>query len=108
MRLFSINGPFFFGMVDRFQNALAGTQSTVRVYVLNMHDVPTIDATGIHVLEAFLAHRSDGYKVVLAAVPAPTRRILRRMGLLRSLGEDNVCHSLDMALARAAELARFR
>lgn len=108
VRLFSINGPFFFGMVDRFQNALAGTQSAVRVYVLNMHDVPTIDATGIHVLEAFLAHRSDGYKVVLAAVPAPTRRILRRMGLLRSLGEDNVCHSLEMALARAAELARSR
>lgn len=108
VRLFSINGPFFFGMVDRFQTALAGTQSAVKVYVLNMHDVPTIDATGIHVLEAFLAHRSDGYKVVLAAVPAPTRRILRRMGLLRSLGEDNVCHSLDMALARAAELVRSR
>lgn len=108
VHLFSINGPFFFGMVDRFQNALAGTQSSVRVYVLNMRDVPTIDATGIHVLEAFLAHRSEGYKVVLAAVPAPTRRILRRMGLLRSLGEDNVCHSLEMALARAAELARSR
>ena len=108
VHLFSINGPFFFGMVDRFQNALAGTQSSVRVYVLNMRDVPTIDATGIHVLEAFLAHRSEGYKVVLAAVPAPTRRVLRRMGLLRSLGEDNVCHSLEMALARAAELARSR
>lgn len=108
VRLFSINGPFFFGMVNRFQNALNGTQNAVKVYVLNMHDVPTIDATGIHVLEAFLAHRSDGYKVVLAAVPAPTRRILRRMGLLRSLGEDNVCHSLEMALARAAELANAR
>lgn len=106
--VFSINGPFFFGMVDRFQSAVAGPHRQARVYVLNMHDVPSIDATGIHVLEAFLAHRSEGYRVVLAAVPAPTRRILRRMGLLRSLGEDNVCHSLETALARADILANPR
>lgn len=106
VRIFSINGPIFFGMVDRFQKSITGRRDPAKVYILNMHDVPTIDATGIHVLEAFLAHRSDGYKVVLAAVPAPTRRILRRMGLLRSLGEDNVCHTLDAALSRASHLAR--
>lgn len=108
VRVLSINGPFFFGMVDRFQNAVTGHRKPTKVYVLNMHDMPAIDATGIHVLESFLAHRSDGYRVVLAAVPAPARRILRRMGLLRSLGEDNVCHSLETALERAALLARAR
>ncbi len=109
VRLFTINGPFFFGMVGRFQRAVS-IGGGVKVYVLHMHNVPTIDATGIHVLETFLAHRRDGegYKVVLADVPPPIRRLLRRMGLLRSLGEDNVCHSLQTALDRAAELAAGR
>ena len=107
VHLFSISGPFFFGMVDRFQHAVNHTNKNVKVYVLQMRDVPTIDATGIHVLEAFLAHRiSRNYQVVLAEVPASTRRILRRMGILRSLGEDNVCHNLQIALQRAAELAK--
>ncbi len=106
VHLFSISGPFFFGMVDRFQHAVNHTNKNVKVYVLQMRDVSTIDATGIHVLEAFLAHRvSRSYQVVLAEVPASTRRILRRMGILRSLGEDNVCHSLQIALQRAADLA---
>lgn len=107
VHLFSISGPFFFGMVDRFQHAVNHTNKNVKVYVLQMRDVPTIDATGIHVLEAFLAHRiSRNYQVVLAEIPAPIRRPLRRMGILRSLGEENVCHSLQAALQRAAELAK--
>ncbi len=106
VRLYSINGPFFFGMVDRFQNAISGSPAQAKVYVLNMKHVTDIDATGIHVLESLLAHRSDGYRVVLASVPASTRRILRRMGLLKSLGENNVFQSLDTALTRAAELAK--
>ena len=109
VHLFSISGPFFFGMVDRFQHAVGYTNKNIKVYVLQMRDVPTIDATGVHVLEAFLAHRiSRNYQVVIAEVPASTRRILRKMGILRSLGEDNVCHSLPIALQRAEKLAKAR
>ena len=107
VHLFSISGPFFFGMVDRFQHAVNHTNKNVKVYVLQMRDVPTIDATGIHVIDAFLAHRvSRGYQVVLAEVPASTRRILRRMGVLRSIGEDNICQNLEIALQRASQLAK--
>lgn len=104
VRIFNVNGPFFFGMVDRFQNALSYDSAQTKVFIINMQHVSTIDASGIHVLESFLAHRSDGYRVVLAGAPAPTRRILRRMGLLNSLGADNVCYSLEAALVRAAVL----
>ena len=90
---------------DQDTEIILSSGNPTKVYVLNMHGMAAIDATGFHVLESFLAHRSDGYRVVLAAVPAPARRILRRMGLLRSLGEDNVCHSLEAALERAAVLA---
>lgn len=106
VHLFTINGPFFFGMVDRFQRAMDATQSKALVYIIYMRNVPTIDATGMHVLESFLAGRSrQGYRVVLTEVPEITEKQLRSMGLIRSLGENNLCPTLDGAVQRAEVLA---
>ncbi len=106
VHLFNISGPFFFGMVDRFQYAIGQTNKNVNVFVLQMRDVPTIDATGLHVLESFLAQRNlKDYDVVLAEVPAATRRLLRNTGLTKLVGEDNICHHLSVALQRATELS---
>ncbi len=103
--VYSISGPFFFGMVDRFQRVFMRHNSDVKVYILYMHNVPAIDATGIHVLEAFLAHRkSNHYHVILANPPAKTRRILKKMGIAHTLGENNICYSLKAAITRAEAL----
>lgn len=103
--VYSISGPFFFGMVDRFQNIFMRHNSDIKVYILYMRDVPAIDATGIHVLEAFLAHRnSKNFHVILANPPARTRRILKKMGVMNALGENNICHSLKAAITRAEHL----
>lgn len=103
--VYSISGPFFFGMVDRFQNIFMRHNSDIKVYILYMRDVPAIDATGIHVLEAFLSHRnSKNFHVILANPPARTRRILKKMGIMNALGENNICHSLKAAITRAEHL----
>ena len=47
--VYSISGPFFFGMVDRFQRMFMRRNPDIKVYILYMRDVPAIDATGIHV-----------------------------------------------------------
>ena len=54
VRVFSFNGPFFFGMVDRFQNAITGRGKPTKVYVLNMHGMAAIDATGFLTAWRFL------------------------------------------------------
>ena len=103
--VYSISGPFFFGMVDRFQRMFMRRNPDIKVYILYMRDVPAIDATGIHVLEAFLAHRkSNDFHVILANPPARTRRILKKMGIMNALGENNICHSLKAAITRAEHL----
>jgi SulP family sulfate permease len=95
----------FFGMVDRFQRMFMRRNPDIKVYILYMRDVPAIDATGIHVLEAFLSHRhSHDFHVILANPPARTRRILKKMGIMDALGENNICHSLKAAIIRAEHL----
>lgn len=105
--VYSISGPFFFGMVDRFQNMFMRRNPDIKVYILYMRDVPAIDATGIHVLESFLSHRkSHDFHVIIANPPVKTRRILKKMGIMDALGENNICHSLKAAIIRAEHLIK--
>ncbi len=105
--LLNISGPFFFGMVDRFQHAINSSNANIRVYVLQMRDVLAIDTTGIQSLDLFLKQRAlRNYEVVLAEIPPDTRRILRKMGFLKRVGKDNVCYNLECALQRAKALAQ--
>lgn len=106
IQLLTINGPFFFGMVDRFQQAVVQAITKPKVYILQMDTVLSIDSSGLYALESFLDGRSEGYTVVLAGVQPGTRRFLRRMGLLKSIGENNTYQSLENAIARAKELVQ--
>lgn len=106
VQLFCISGPFFFGMVDRFQHIVNRRNKTVKVYILQMRDVVSIDATATHVLENFLSQRKTRqFQVIIAEAPPATRRILRHTGIIKELGEDNMCHSLQIAVERANALA---
>ena len=69
-----------------------------------LHNTPAIDMTGIHALEAFLERRQEGCRVLFAAVQEPARRTLQRVGILRTVGEENVFPSLDEALLRTEEI----
>ncbi len=109
VHLFSITGPFFFGMVDRFHYAIEKAKGNINVFVIQMRDMPTIDATGIHVLETFIAQKNiKGYEVILTEVPPLTRRLLKKTNLLKMIGEDNIFHHLTLALQRATELSENR
>lgn len=103
VQVFAINGPLFFGVADRFQSALDALGKP-RVFILYLHNVPTIDMTGIHTLEAFLKRRSDGYQVLFADLTDRTRATLDRVGLTRAVGAENIFPTLHDALERARQL----
>ena len=104
VEIFAINGPLFFGVADRFQSTLDAMETPPKVFIMYMHNTPAIDMTGIHALEAFLERRQEGCRILFAAVQEPARRTLQRVGILRSVGEENVFPSLDEALLRAEEI----
>ncbi len=55
VQIYSIDGPFFFGAAETFENTLLGITSGVRLVVLRLGRVPLIDATGLAALERMSA-----------------------------------------------------
>ena len=105
VQVFTINGPFFFGVADRFQNVIDAIQHTPKVFILYLHNVPAIDATAIHALESFLERRGSTH-ILLADLRPQARKTLDSMGLLRRIGPDNVFNSLHAAIEHSRELLR--
>jgi len=103
VRVFTINGPFFFGVADRFQTIIDTIQQPPKVFILYLHNVPAIDATAVHALESFWERRGDT-TILVADMRAQSRKALVRMGFIRRIGRDNIFPTLHAALERAREL----
>ena len=103
VQLFAMSGPFFFGAVEQFKETMRQVASHPRVLILQMRDVPVIDATAMHALrEVIRQSRREGTRVLLAEVGGQTMDAMRRSGLVDELGIDAFAPSLEFAIADAA------
>jgi SulP family sulfate permease len=109
VEIYEINGPFFFGAAETFKDTLARVAGKPRVLILRMRRVPAIDATGLHALTD-VVHRSrrDGTLVLLSEVQPQPLQALSRSILINEIGEENLCPTLETALARAREEVELR
>lgn len=100
--VYEITGPIFFGSADTVTDTLlAENRHTV---ILQMQRVPFLDATGIHSLEKILHICRQKHITLLLAQPSEkAEKVLRKSGILRELGEENLCVTTEAALLRAAE-----
>ncbi len=104
VEVYEISGPFFFGAAQTFRDTLGRVAGRPKVLIIRMRHVPAIDSTGMRSLRD-VVHRSrlDGTVVLLAELHAQPLDALRGTATLNEIGLDNVCPSLDFALARAQE-----
>jgi SulP family sulfate permease len=81
MLLYRVAGPLFFGAAQRAMGALNTVDDHVRVLVLDLRDVPTMDATGLVALESALAklHRRKIF-VVIAGVQEQPLHLMAKAG----------------------------
>lgn len=99
--VYAVEGPFFFAAVEAFERALSNTRTDPRVLIIRLQHVPFIDATGLKTLEGVVEQfRSRNVAVIFTEVNERVRGKMRRMGLLRRVGEDNVVATLGEAIAR--------
>ncbi|MBX3373406.1 MAG: STAS domain-containing protein [Phycisphaeraceae bacterium] len=102
VEVFEIDGPFFFGAAERFQNMLFEIEHPPKVLILRMRHVPVVDATGLRALsEIHERCRHQGTHLVLSGVQPQPARAIGAAGLTLRLGPANVCASFAMALGRA-------
>jgi SulP family sulfate permease len=103
--IYSIDGPFFFGVAEKLARTLKHIQRPATTLILRMSEVPFVDATGMFALGEMIADfRRDDAVVLLVEVRPNVRQKLMRSGVIASLGEANVLDTLAQALARAQEL----
>lgn len=109
VEVYEINGPFFFGAAEKFNDTLRLMGNAPAVLILRMRNVPAIDATGLNALDE-LYHRSSkaGTALLLSEAPPAVLAILRRSHLGRKIAPDTTLDTLDKALARAQEMVETR
>ena len=107
VEVYEINGPYFFGAGNRFEDIMSRYGDRPKVRIIRMRKVPFIDSTGLHNLENMcLMSQKEGITIVLSGVNPKVEAVLKRNHFDRLLGEENICNHIDLALARAEELIR--
>ena len=105
VEVYEINGPYFFGAGNRFEDIMARYGRRPKVRIIRMRKVPFIDSTGLHNLENMcLMSQKEGITVVLSGVNEKVEGVLKRNNFERIVGEKNICNHIDLALVRANEL----
>ncbi len=107
VKVYEINGPYFFGIGNKFEEMMGDTRANERakVRIIRMRKVPFIDSTGVHNLSNMCRMCSQlGVKVVLSGVNPNVMRVLERAGVDDLVGKENVCSHISLALKRAQEI----
>lgn len=105
VEVFEINGPFFFGAVDKFKDTIRGLEKKPDVLILRMRHVPTIDASGLSALEnVFGLSERDGTRIILAGLQSGPHKKMKRAGLLKHIEDRNIQPTIDHAISRARQI----
>lgn len=111
IRIYEIAGPLFFGAAKSAMEALHTVGDKDHTYILDMRNVPTIDATGLVALESVLdrLHRSK-IKVIFAGLAPEVNDMFSRAGIKRELGKiayaPDVETAVSMAIVHAARVGK--
>ena len=105
VEVYEVNGPFFFGVVDKVKDVVQEVKGKPKVFILRMRNVPAMDATGLHALLQLRRNcERDGSTLILSEIHTQPYMALDRSGHKEEFGEENVTAHIDDALDRARAL----
>ncbi|MFO7553314.1 MAG: C4-dicarboxylic acid transporter DauA [Haliea sp.] len=100
--VYDMSGPLFFAAAERALAALRVVDPGVKVVIIDMGDVSTMDFTAIVALQSLIADmHSEGIAVIMAGLPARIILKLKRAGIRPQEGQLAWASSLAQAGARA-------
>lgn len=102
--VYEIDGPYFFGIANKFDEIMSEVAEAPKVRVIRMRKVPFIDSTGLHNLENLCVQsQRANIKVVLSGVNKHVRSMLLKAKFDQLIGEENICSNINEALGKAGE-----
>lgn len=98
--VYEIDGPFFFGAVEKFEHVLLETHADPKAIILRLRRVPFMDITGIQTLtEAIIKLQKRGVQVKVCEANHRVHAKLWKAGVLDALGSENYGEDLKSCLA---------
>ena len=105
VEVYEINGPYFFGAGNKFEEIMASFGDRPKVRIIRMRKVPFVDSTGIHNLTNLCEmSKKEGIQIVLSGVREKVNGQLDHAGFYHLIGEENICSHINQALKRANEI----
>ncbi|WP_027360466.1 SulP family inorganic anion transporter [Desulforegula conservatrix] len=109
LMVYSIDGPFFFGAVKRFERTMKALRTDIKVLIIRLEHMPFIDATGLLTFDKMLdLFRKKGIRVLICEANERVSLRLNQAHVLEHLGFENFFDSLDSAIKAADEEIAMR
>ena len=103
--VFRVHGPFLFGSTDKFAEILDELSQLPPIVVLRLRNMTAIDATGLGAIRDLADQiHASGRALLLCGAREQPEQLMRQAEFERHIGTQNICPSIQDALARAAEL----
>ena len=107
VEVYEIDGPFFFGLASRFEELEQMKKPGTMVRIIRMRKVPFIDSTGVNNLRNLCERtRKRGVTVILSGVTEEVHASLKKFGVDKEIGTENIFPHIIPALAKAEELVK--
>ena len=97
--VYAVEGPFFFGAAEIFEQALVATHTDPRVIIIRLRWVPFMDITGLQTLEEVIVDlQKRGVRVIITGANTRVEEKLQKAGILNLLGANNIFKEFPQAL----------
>ena len=105
VEVYEINGPYFFGIANKFEEQMIQMRDKPNVRIIRMRKVPFIDSTGIHNLTTLCrTSQKEKITIVLSGVNRKVQDTLEKARFYDLIGKENICPNINKALERAKEI----
>lgn len=93
--IYSIQGPFFFGVVEKIERAFAITHSDPKIIIFRLKNVPFMDMTGLQTFHEIIKEfHKRGVQVYICEADSRVNKKLEKIKLIRLIGGGRVFTSL--------------
>lgn len=107
VEVFEVFGSLFFGAVDQFRENFKRVGRKPKVFILDLSNLISIDATGIHAIaETHLDMKADGTALVIAGLHPQPKKAIEHSDL--DIGAENICRDMQSAIDRSRAILEAR
>ncbi|PAT01294.1 sodium-independent anion transporter [Candidatus Izimaplasma bacterium ZiA1] len=102
IKMYQINGPFFFGAAYKFVEAISLLGKDTKVLIIGMKHIPALDATAIHTFkETVKLLEAKDVKLLVTGLSRQPYKALEKADVINIIGEENIFSNIKEAVKKA-------